>query len=117
MNNSSVKLVYIIDDEVTLADSLAMIFEIKGWSVKIFDTAEEAINQINEGKIPALIVIDGNLPGMNGDEAIATIRATGHEGMIVGVSAADFEESMTAAGVSSYWPKPFELADFVQQVV
>jgi DNA-binding NtrC family response regulator len=64
--------VLIVDDEVPIADSLAMIFAARGFDVRATYSAESAIEVISLWQ-PDLAILDVILPGMNGiDLAIAT---------------------------------------------
>jgi DNA-binding NtrC family response regulator len=64
--------VLIVDDEVSIADSLALIFASRRYEVRVAYSAESAIEVISMWQ-PDLAILDVILPGMNGiDLAIAT---------------------------------------------
>ena len=64
--------ILIVDDEVPIADSLAMIFASRRYDVRVAYSAESAIEVISLWQ-PDLAILDVILPGMNGiDLAIAT---------------------------------------------
>jgi len=64
--------VLIVDDEVAIADSLALIFASRRYEVRVAYSGEEAIDVIARWQ-PDLAILDVVLPGMNGiDLAIAT---------------------------------------------
>jgi CheY-like chemotaxis protein len=64
--------VLIVDDEVAIADSLAMIFTSRRYDVRVAYSGEEAIDVIAQWQ-PDLAILDVVLPGMSGiDLAIAT---------------------------------------------
>lgn len=64
--------VLIVDDEVAIADSLALIFAARRYEVRVAYSGEEAIDEIARWQ-PDLAILDVALPGMNGiDLAIAT---------------------------------------------
>lgn len=113
MNSIPKSLIFIVDDEVTLADSLAMVFQVKGYRVKVFETAEEALAKFIGGLSPIAVIIDGHLPGMKGTEGITAFKESGYEGEFIGISSYELEEEMLAAGAKSFWAKPFEIVDFV----
>ena len=70
---------------------------------------------------PDLILMDINLPGMDGIEAMNALRAfeTTKEIPVIAVSAAvmkdDYERGM-AAGFKAYLTKPFEVAKLVEAI-
>jgi CheY-like chemotaxis protein len=64
--------ILIVDDEVAIADTLALIFRTQHYEVRVAYSAESAIEVIAEW-CPDLAIIDVMLPGMNGiDLAIVT---------------------------------------------
>jgi len=64
--------VLIVDDEVTIADTLAMIFKAQRYEVRVAYSAEDAIETIATWQ-PDLAILDVVLPNMNGiDLAITT---------------------------------------------
>jgi len=64
--------ILIVDDEVAIADTLAIIFRTQHYEVRVAYSAEDAIEVIAEWR-PDLAIIDVMLPEMNGiDLAIVT---------------------------------------------
>lgn len=64
--------ILIVDDEVAIADTLALIFRTQHYDARVAYSAEQAIEVISEWR-PDLAIIDVMLPGMNGiDLAIVT---------------------------------------------
>jgi len=68
----STRRILIVDDEVAIADTLALIFRTQHYDVRVAYSAERAIEVIAEWR-PDLAIIDVMLPEMNGiDLAIVT---------------------------------------------
>jgi len=67
--------ILIIDDEPTIADTLALIFASSGYESKTAYSAEQAL-EILEIWRPDLAVIDVVLPGMNGIEFAIFLKAS-----------------------------------------
>jgi len=65
--------VLIVDDEVSIADSLSMIFASRRYEVRVAYSAEQAIDIISRWQ-PALAILDVILPGMNGIDLAITTR-------------------------------------------
>ena len=67
--------ILIIDDEPTIADTLAVIFSSSGYDSRAVYSAEQALEMLEEWR-PDLAVIDVVLPGMNGIEFAIFLKAS-----------------------------------------
>ena len=67
--------ILIIDDEATIADTLALIFSSSGYDSRTAYSAEDALEILEEWR-PDLVIIDVVLPGMNGIELAIFLRAS-----------------------------------------
>lgn len=67
--------ILIIDDEATIADTLALIFASSGYQSRTAYSAEQALQVLEEWR-PDLAIIDVVLPGMNGIELAIFLRAS-----------------------------------------
>jgi len=66
--------ILIIDDEPTIADTLALIFSSSGYEARAVYSAEHALEVLEDWR-PDLAVIDVVLPGMNGIEFAIFLKA------------------------------------------
>jgi two-component system, LuxR family, response regulator FixJ len=66
-------LVIIVDDDRAVRSSLRFSLEIEGYAVRTYCDSDELLNGSDLGASSCLVV-DHNLPGMNGLEAIAQLR-------------------------------------------
>lgn len=66
--------VLIVDDDQAIADTLAVIFRMHGYSALVAYSAEQAIERI-ASSIPDLALLDVNLPGMNGIDLAIVLKA------------------------------------------
>lgn len=57
--------VLVVDDEKSIADSLALVFSTQGYDARAAYSAEQAAEIISEWE-PRLVILDVVLPGMNG---------------------------------------------------
>jgi CheY-like chemotaxis protein len=67
--------ILIIDDEATIADTLALIFSSSGYEAKTAYSAEQALETLEDWR-PNLAIIDVVLPGMNGIEFAIFLKAS-----------------------------------------
>jgi RNA polymerase sigma factor (sigma-70 family) len=108
--NKADALVYLVDDEFSVRDSLTLVIEATGQAVRSFASAEAFINNY-DSKQPGCLLLDVRMPGMNGLElqdelvrrgiAIPIIFISGHAG--VSDSAKAFR-----AGAVDFLEKPFD---------
>jgi CheY-like chemotaxis protein len=66
--------ILIVDDEAAIADTLALIFQLQRYDVRVAYSAEQAIEMIAEW-VPELAVLDVMLPEMNGIDLALVIKA------------------------------------------
>jgi len=67
--------ILIVDDEPTIADTLALIFSSSGYESRTAYSAEQALEMLEEW-LPDLAIIDVVLPGMNGIEFAIFLKAS-----------------------------------------
>ena len=86
-------IIYIIDDDMAWNNQVkTFLCDNNLNNIKIFDTAEKAINNINKEGIPDLVVIDAILPGINGIEASQKIKKIDNTVTIICVGSGDKED-------------------------
>lgn len=66
--------ILIVDDEVSIADTLALIFRVQHYEVQVAYSAERAIEVISEWR-PDLAILDVILPEMNGIDLAIVVQA------------------------------------------
>jgi len=95
-------------------------FEDLGASLEIAETAEEALAKIDAAR-PLLVLMDLDLPGMSGLEAVRRIR-TGPADPPLAIWALtahamrDVKEEALAAGCDEYVTKPVDAADLTRRL-
>jgi DNA-binding response OmpR family regulator len=71
--NAEIRKILIVEDEASIADTLAVILSTRGYRVQVAYAAEKAIEIIAEWP-PDLAIVDVMLPGMNGIDFSIIIR-------------------------------------------
>jgi DNA-binding NtrC family response regulator len=102
----------LIEDEPTLAKNICAYLVRYDYDVRIATTAEAGLAELDAFK-PDIIVLDFNLPGMNGIEALAKIRAIDRQIkviMLTGHGSIDLAVEAMQAGAYHFISKPIELA-------
>jgi len=73
--NAGGRKILIVDDEPTIADTLALIFSSSGYESRTAYSAEQALEMLEEWR-PDLAIIDVVLPGMNGIDFAIFLKAS-----------------------------------------
>jgi CheY-like chemotaxis protein len=102
----------IVDDAPLNLKLLTVVLSAHRYRVRTADTAEEAL-AILETYLPALLIVDIRLPGMDGLTLVRTLRAQPRyrDLVMVAVTASAMkgdEEVALAAGCDSYITKPID---------
>ena len=74
MRGGEKKRILVVDDERTIADTLSVVFSFNGYLARAAYSAEQALATAPEWR-PDLAIIDMHLPGLNGIELAAALRA------------------------------------------
>jgi signal transduction histidine kinase/CheY-like chemotaxis protein len=106
------KLILIADDEIMLRDLLAELLESNGYTVIRVVTGKEALRVLTEEIKVDLIILDYNMPEMNGLECIAEIRKFNKEIPIILSSGSlalnGHDIDINKSGINSFVNKPYE---------
>ena len=110
--------ILIAEDEISTAKALKVILEKSKFSVDIVHNGNDAWNYIQAGPY-AVIVLDIMMPGMNGLEVLAKLRANDIKTPVLMLTAKGELEDRVAgleAGADDYLPKPFASAELIARV-
>lgn len=120
MNNEK-NYIYIIEDEESISKLISMYLEKANIQTKAFFNAEDALVQITKDKIPDLIILDLNLPGMSGFEFLQELKKQLSNNMpsVMILSARDADEDIIQGlglGADEFITKPFSPSVLVARV-
>ena len=112
--------VLIIEDNEKNMKLVRDVLQVKGYATIEAGTAEDGIRLANERK-PDLVLMDIQLPGMNGIEALGVLRADAAtaEIPVIAVTASVMQQDrklITEAGFDGYIGKPINLKEFLATV-
>ena len=65
--------VIIVEDDAVSRRALQMLVTAHGLASRAFSTAEEALREVAREGVPSVVLVDFNLPGMNGIEFIRRV--------------------------------------------
>jgi DNA-binding response OmpR family regulator len=92
--------------------------EKEGYSVMGF-LSTECVEQFLEEENPALIIVDRNLPGVEGAEFVSDMRALGYEIPVMILTARDKESDLLegfTSGGDDYMTKPFSSKELLVRI-
>ena len=101
--------VYIVDDDDAVRDSLDAYLTLKGMRVRVFSSAQELLN--HEDILPDLLILDVNMPGIDGFMLLEMLRERGHDEpavLITGLGDPDTRVRAERAGVAAFFDKPID---------
>lgn len=104
--------VFVVDDDPDITQLLEHALGGLGLEVQCFAEASSALDAAL-AQPPALLVVDMQMPGLSGGEMVFALRASGHRGAILVLSANATVEARDAAlrvGADRYLTKPIDFA-------
>ena len=114
-------LVYIVDDDEAVRDSMRLLLEISGFGARAFASADLFLNS-DMGDMGCLLM-DLHMPGISGLELLRLIRSRGLTRPVIMVSGRRDpvqDAELRAAGAFALLAKPFEdrqLLDLVEKAL
>lgn len=114
------ELILIIEDNEKNRKLCRDVLEVKGYRTIESETAEDALKLAAE-KSPALVLMDIQLPGMDGITAMKQLKADSNTAKIpiIAITASAMtnnRQAMLAEGFDGYQTKPITLKDFLGEV-
>jgi two-component system KDP operon response regulator KdpE len=110
--------VLVVDDEAALRKALCASLTVSGFRVAEAGSGEDALETL-QGLPFDLILLDINMPGIDGFEACRRIRGLCPRAGIVMVTVKDMEEDKVCAleaGADDYITKPFRLRELIARL-
>lgn len=117
MLREQTRQILIVEDDTDTAEVVCAVLESAGYSAVAVETGKLALNKI-ENASPDLVLLDINLPDINGLDILRLVRATSFLPMIV-VSGFGHERDKVVAleaGADDYLSKPFSPEELVARV-
>jgi CheY-like chemotaxis protein len=114
------ELILIIEDNEKNRKLVRDVLQVKGYQTIESETAEEGLKLALE-KAPALILMDIQLPGMDGITAVKRLKADAktQDIPVIAITASAMmhnRQTMLAEGFDGYQTKPISLKDFLEEV-
>ena len=108
----------IVEDERTIARTIAERFKAENWQVLIAHDGPSAVQLANKFH-PEVVILDIMLPGFDGIEVCRRLQTLDHEFGVLMLTARDNEIDMLlglGVGADDYMTKPFSMRELVARV-
>jgi CheY-like chemotaxis protein len=101
-----------------VADAVRYALETEGWLVEGCDNGAAALAKIESGAHYDLLILDNELPGINGIDLITRTKTLAHRQRtpIIMLSASDVERDARRAGASAFLRKPQEIPALAETI-
>jgi two-component system response regulator AtoC len=102
--------ILLVDDEPSVLRYTKTLLEIDNYNVETAASGEEALQRINRGPAPSLIVLDLVMPGMDGLQTLESCKKMRPDQKVVMISCVSDTNKVVQAmklGASDYVTKPF----------
>ena len=102
-------IVFVVDDDVSVRESLELLIQNEGWQPKTFESAQEFLDY-RRALIPSCLVLDLSLPGLNGLELQKRVTVETAEIPIIFITGhGDIPKTVEAmkGGAVEFLTKPF----------
>jgi FixJ family two-component response regulator len=102
-------IVFVVDDDVSVRESLELLIQSEGWRVQTFASAQEFLDR-RRALVPSCLVLDVSLPGLTGldlQERVAKERADMPIIFITGFGDVRMTVRAMKAGAVEFLTKPF----------
>jgi FixJ family two-component response regulator len=101
--------VFVVDDDVSVRESLELLIQSEGWHVETFASAHEFLDR-PRALVPSCLILDVSLPGLNGLELQQRVAAERTDMPIIFITGhGDIQMTVQAmnAGAVEFLTKPF----------
>jgi CheY-like chemotaxis protein len=107
-----------VEDNQTVAGVIKETLESEGWQVEACTDGTEALEQITGDAHYDLLLLDYDLPGLNGIELLQQARALAHRRGIpvIVLSGTAVEEAVMRAGADAFLRKPEDISSVVEAI-
>lgn len=114
---ASTKSILIVDDEPRMRRFVRMNLELEGFNVSEASDGLEAVRKVRE-EAPNLVVLDVEMPHLDGFETLAQIRSTSSAPVIMLTVRGEEEERIKGLdlGADDYVTKPFSARELVSRI-
>jgi two-component system response regulator RegX3 len=110
--------ILVVEDDPLQAELLSTILHLEGHAVTVAQNGAQALVSARAVPAPELILVDMQLPDLNGAEIVRRLRATSSVPIILVTARRHLTDKVVGldAGADDFVPKPFEPAELLARV-
>jgi CheY-like chemotaxis protein len=114
--------VMVVDDDAPLREMLSKYLSRQGYLVSCAANGPEALAWVEQAGLPHLILMDVNMPGMNGLEVLQQLKEKDNKIKVIMMSGSGIpgiRGQAQALGAVAFLPKPFpfqQLKECIEQI-
>lgn len=108
--------ILVVDDDRDIRESLETCLRSEGYNVLTADDGQTALDMLNFGTSPAVILLDLMMPRLNGFEFLEQVKRSGGAGIPVVVLSANRGYEAVDLGVATVLRKPTSLEDLLDAI-
>src|ERR1051325_664889 len=110
--------ILLVEDDQIITDAVKETLELKGWGVEVCLDGTAALDRIGSDAHYDLLLIDYELPGVNGIELVQQARHLAHRSNtpIIMLAATPFEVAALEAGADDFLPQPQAVSLLVETI-
>ena len=111
-SSSSACDILIVEDDALQAEELASFLSRSGWAVEVFHDGSTGLHRVATVK-PPIVVVDYNMPGLDGAQVAERIRAVSPSTAVIMISgriSRPSDATLGRLGILAFLNKPFSLS-------
>jgi CheY-like chemotaxis protein len=112
----SQKIVLIVEDEEDIRETLRLSLELEGYAVQTAENGKTALELLQNGPLPCIILLDLMMPQMNGWQFTENVRKDENLKLIPIVVVTAFNERTRPIDVQKVMKKPVDLNDLINMI-
>jgi DNA-binding response OmpR family regulator len=109
-------MVFVVDDDPAVLRVVGLSLRVEGFEVSTFPSGLPALAALAEKEHPNAIVLDLNMPEVDGREFFRMARQAGYQNPVLIMSAFDAGTACRELGADDWLAKPFAPMDLARKV-
>lgn len=108
--------IFVVDDNTAIRELFRTLLETEGYAVTEATDGQHALELLAKGALPALILLDMNMPVLNGKDFMLRLKMTPSLSKIPVIVVAAIEASDVPPGAAHFFRKPADLDELLAVV-